>query len=323
MGSTDLRDIVSITEVNEEDIEYSNVVVDAPNWLYKYLSTTVKWTSKDAYTSNDGNQLPNLIGGVRGLRRFYEMGLKPVFVFDGVYHEKKSDEIEERRLSRENEREKAKEAEDKVKESIHESRSQVLTGEVVETTKRMFDILDIEYMEAPMSAESQAAYMVQEGFEYMVSEDYDSILFGSPVTIRNFTSSSKPFEKMSLENTLEYHEINREQLVDIAILCGTDYNEGVYGIGPKTALDHAKDGSVEEVVQDSDEINLEEYEEVRQIFLQPTITKDFPSPRKLGRSFDDLVEFISQKGLDVSEIETSISEIEESAPKNKSIDDFS
>ena len=44
MGNASLRDLATIEDVSFEGLEGSVVAVDAHNWLYRYLTTTVKWT---------------------------------------------------------------------------------------------------------------------------------------------------------------------------------------------------------------------------------------------------------------------------------------
>jgi len=65
------------------------------------------------------------------------------------------------------------------------------------------------------------------------SEDYDTLLFGAPTTLRQLTMDP---ELMDLAATLDDLGFDRQGLVDAAMLCGTDFNEGVRGIGPKTAV---------------------------------------------------------------------------------------
>ena len=43
-------------------------------------------------------------------------------------------------------------------------------------------------------------------------------------------------EIVDLETSFQKLEINREQLIDVAILMGTDFNPGIDGIGPKRGL---------------------------------------------------------------------------------------
>jgi flap endonuclease-1 len=63
--------------------------------------------------------------------------------------------------------------------------------------------------------------------------------------------------------------------VDIAILVGTDFNDGIRGIGPKKALGLVRThGSLEEVIKEK-KLEIEDYEEVRRIFLEPAVTEEF------------------------------------------------
>src|SRR6056297_3418952 len=101
MGNTDLRQLAVIREVPFADLDGDTVAVDAHNWLYRYLTTTVKWTSDEAYTTTDGVEVANLIGVVQGLPKFFEHDLIPVMVFDGAVTDLKADEIADRREKRE------------------------------------------------------------------------------------------------------------------------------------------------------------------------------------------------------------------------------
>jgi flap endonuclease-1 len=71
MGNADLRDLAAIEEIPFADLSGSVVAVDAHNWLYRYLTTTVKWTNDAAYTTDDGTEVANLIGVVQGLPKFW------------------------------------------------------------------------------------------------------------------------------------------------------------------------------------------------------------------------------------------------------------
>ena len=101
MGNAALRDIAVLRTVPWADVEGSVVAVDAHNWLYRYLTTTVKWTRDEVYTTSEGEEVANLVGVVQGLPKFFEHDLVPVFVFDGGVTELKDDEVEKRREAKE------------------------------------------------------------------------------------------------------------------------------------------------------------------------------------------------------------------------------
>ena len=278
MGNAALRDLAVIDTISFGELADSIIAVDAHNWLYRYQTTTVRWTSSDAYTTADGDEVPNLIAVIRGLPKFFEHDITPVFVFDGAVTSLKADEIAERREAKERAeaaRQAAEAAGDAIEAARFEARTQRLTDTIHQTTRELFDILDIPYLEAPAEGEGQAAHMAKQGdVDYVGTEDYDALLFGAPETIRQLTSSGDP-EVMDLAATLDANTISHDQLVDIAILCGTDFNPGVRGYGPKTALSAIREhGDIEGVLEATDE-TLPLAGPVRELFLNPTVTTDY------------------------------------------------
>ena len=93
---------------------------------------------------------------------------------------------------------------------------------------------------------------------YVVSQDYDSLLFGSPVLVRNLTVSGRRKmrgrtitvnpERIVLSCLLDRLEITREQLIEIGILVGTDFNPGIRGIGSKTAFKIVRNSTFESTI---------------------------------------------------------------------------
>lgn len=323
MGNADLRDVAVIRGVGFDELGGSVVAIDAHNWLYRYLTTTVKFTRDEVYTTAAGEEVANLVGVVQGLPKFFEHDLTPVFVFDGGVTDLKSDEVERRRAQREKaeaQKKAAEEAGESVKAARLEARTQRLTDVIHETTRGLFDRLDVPYIEAPAEGEAQCAHMAAVGdVDYAGSEDYDTMTFGAPKTLRQLTSKGDP-ELMDLEATLEKHAITREQLVDIAILMGTDFNDGVSGYGPKTAVKAIKEHGDLPALMAAKDIDVPEYEAVYDLFLHPPVTDDYEVPTsinpdmaaarayvceewevpeaKVARGFERIEESLVQTGLD-------------------------
>lgn len=315
MGNADLRDLSHITEVDIDDLEGATVAVDAPNWLYKYMTTISRFTADDAYTTDDGRELPTLIGVPRGLIRFFENHMRPVFIFDGDPHERKADEIQSRREAKEKAAAKAEEARergDDIAAARYESRTQRLDDDVIQTTKDLLDLFDVPYLTAPTAAEAQAAHMAaMHDFEYVVSDDYDALLFGAPKTVRNFTSSSKPLEVLDLEATCDDHALTVSQLVDVGLLCGTDYNDGVHGVGVKTALSGVSEYGDLEGVLESKGKEMSDVDALRDIFLNPPVTNDLPDPRSPNPDLDGVRSYLDELGIDVSQVESALDQIQD------------
>ena len=125
-----------------------------------------------------------------------------------------------------------------------------LTREMVAEARELLRLMGVPTVQAPSEGEAQAAHMAatSDRIWAAASKDYDSLLFGAPRLVRFLTISGKEFlpsqgtfrpivpETIVLERLLEGWGIDREALVDLAILVGTDFNDGIKGIGPKKAL---------------------------------------------------------------------------------------
>jgi len=322
MGNADLRDLAAIEEIAYDELAGATVAIDAHNWLYRYLTTTVKFTRTDAYTTADGTEVANLIGVVQGLPKLLEHDVTPAFVFDGAVVDLKADEVERRREQREayeEDLERARERGDSVAAARLDSRTQRLTETIVETTRELLELLDVPVVDAPAEGEAQCAHMARRGtVGYAGTEDYDALLFGAPLTVRQLTSSGDP-ELMDLAATLDRHGFTREQLVDAALLCGTDFNEGIRGIGPATAVDLLHEHGDLWGVLDARDEHIERADRLRRLFLDPavrdvsvetTIAPDIEAARafvteewgvadeEVDRGFERIEAATAQTGLD-------------------------
>jgi flap endonuclease-1 len=75
---------------------------------------------------------------------------------------------------------------------------------------------------------------------------------------------------------LESYKITREQLIDLALLVGTDFNDGIKGIGPKKALKLvAEYGSIENMPPEIRDMLSPIAPPVRDIYLHPEVTDDY------------------------------------------------
>ncbi|WP_424019183.1 flap endonuclease-1 [Halorientalis pallida] len=313
MGNADLRDLAVIEEVAYDDLAGSVVAVDAHNWLYRYLTTTVKFTRDSAYTTDDGEEVANLIGVVQGLPKFLEHDVTPVFVFDGGVTDLKEAEVQKRREQREKyeeQLEQAREEGDAVEVAKLDSRTQRLTDTIVDTTRELLALLDVPVVDAPAEGEAQAARMARSGtVDYAGTEDYDALLFGSPLTLRQLTSKGDP-ECMDLDATLAEHDLTWEQLVDVGILCGTDFNEGVTGIGPKTAVKTVREHGDIWGVFEARDVYVENVDRIRNLFLDPPVADDVAFDTEIEPDVDAAKAFVTDEwGVAADEVERGFERI--------------
>jgi flap endonuclease-1 len=316
MGNADLRQLAALRDVTWDEVAGSVVAVDAHNWLYRYLTTTVKWTNDAAYTTSSGEEVANLVGVVQGLPKFFDHDLTPVFVFDGGVTDLKEAEVSERRKKRERAEEQLAEAEergDALEAARLEARTQRLTDTILETTRELLALLDVPTVDAPAEGEAQAAYMARRGdADYAGSEDYDTLLFGAPRTLRQLTSKGQP-ELMDLDATLSRHDITLEQLIDVAILCGTDFNPGVDGVGPKTALGAITEHGDLWAAVEAEGWQVPNADRVRDLFRNPPVTDDYAVDADIDPDVAAAREYVTETWeVDADEVERGFERIEAS-----------
>ncbi|KAK3500579.1 hypothetical protein B0T13DRAFT_465718, partial [Neurospora crassa] len=96
----------------------------------------------------------------------------------------------------------------------------------------------IPYITAPMEAEAQCAELVRLGLvDGIVTDDSDTFLFGGTRVYKNMFNGNK-FVECYLSSDIERDlSLSRDQLIALAQLLGSDYTEGLSGVGPVTAVE--------------------------------------------------------------------------------------
>ncbi|KAI2602250.1 PIN domain-like protein [Hypoxylon sp. NC1633] len=96
----------------------------------------------------------------------------------------------------------------------------------------------IPYITAPMEAEAQCAELVRLGLvDGIVTDDSDTFLFGGTRVYKNMFNSNKLVECYLGADLEKELSLSREQLIALAHLLGSDYTEGLPGVGPVTAVE--------------------------------------------------------------------------------------
>ncbi|KAI9171765.1 DNA repair protein rad13 [Paramyrothecium foliicola] len=113
-----------------------------------------------------------------------------------------------------------------------------VTQVMVTECQALLRLFGIPYITAPMEAEAQCAALVKLGLvDGIVTDDSDTFLFGGTRVYKNMFNSNK-FVECYLETDIEKEmSLSREQLISLAQLLGSDYTEGLPGVGPVTAVE--------------------------------------------------------------------------------------
>ena len=288
-----LRDLATPHPVELADLAGQRVAVDAFLTAYQFItSLRARGEGQDGGPLRDssGRPVAHLMGFLDRATVMVEAGIDPVFVFDGRPHELKMDTLAERRSRKNDAKAKwtaAVEAEDWGTAQKLGSQIAEYTPDMVAETRRMLDLLGIANIEAPMEAEGAAAVHCARGeFAAVASQDWDTLLYGSPVMVRNLVShGTRSFgrmvraERVYLHELLEEHGLTHAQLVDLGIMIGTDFHPGVKGIGPKTGLKLIREhGTIEEVCAAKEKEVPERIDEIRSLFLDhPACNEPLPA----------------------------------------------
>ena len=299
------------------------LAVDANNMLYQFLAL-IRMRDGKPFTDSTGHVTSHLIGLVlRTTRLIAEFDIRPVFVFDGKPPAQKMRTLEKRHVARDKARrdwELAVGRGDYATAWSKAVRMDSLTQEMKEDAKQALSLLGIPTVQAPQEGEAQAAHMARRGDVWAAnSRDYDSVLFGSPRMIRYLTISGQEYlpskgvtrplipELIDLQKMLADLQITMEQLVDLAILVGTDFNEGVRGIGPKTALKLIKKhDTLENCPTEIIEKLPQDFEGLRALFLHPEVTNEY-NLRFSATDEEGLVQFLCrERGFAADKVDLAI-----------------
>ncbi len=276
-----LRDLAEANETNMEAMSGKRVGIDSFLLAFQFL-TTIRDRSPTGdggpLRANNGKVVAHLMGFLSRASLMLSKGVKPVFIFDGEHPELKKDEMDIRRKRREEaeiEWKAALDSGDYVTAQKLAQRCVKYTPEMVEESIELLRLMGIPAFRAKAEGEAQAAVMAAKGqLDAVATQDWDALLYGAPVVIRNLTSDGNKrmgriirAQKIELNQILNDNEISKEQLIDLAIMIGTDFHPGIKGIGPKTGLKLIKlYGSIEKVCQEKGKEIPNRLDEIRNVF---------------------------------------------------------
>ena len=307
----DLKPLLIRDKTKLESFTNKIVAIDAYNAIYQFLAI-IRGPEGLHLTDARGHVTSHITGLFYRNINFLSLGIKPVYVFDGKPPSLKSAEIEHRKQIK-------KEATIKYERAVSEGKmddarkfaqqTTSMRDGMVEDSKHLLELFGIPYIQAPSEGEATAAFLTTTGrADIAASQDFDSILFGAKKLVRNFTNSGR--RKLPNRNTyieiepeiidykknLEALGITREQLIDVGILIGTDFNpDGFERVGPKTAIKMIKEyGRLEDIEQIQEQLQTIDYNAIRKIFLEPEVSNidkiEFGQVR-----YDDIANYMSNE----------------------------
>lgn len=310
------KDITNPEPIEINDLKGKILTVDASNVIYKFLSG-IRQGDGTPLKDMNGNITSHLNGIMFQTSSLIEMDIKPVYVFDGKAPELKKKTQEKRiQIKKESEQKymEAKKEGNVEKARKYAARTTHLNHEIIESSKKLLELMGVPYVQSKTEGEAQASYMVSQNDAWaVVSQDYDCLQFGATRMLKNFKLSKNQsnLELISLEKTLNELDLTREQMVDVAMLVGTDFNEGVYGIGAKRGIKLIhKYGTLEKALESLDKTIEVDPDDIREIFLNPNVVTDYDIKFKRPKK-EKLLDFLcGEHDFDQRRTEASIKKLQ-------------
>ncbi|HLC92457.1 MAG TPA: flap endonuclease-1 [archaeon] len=307
---TAIGDIVPRQQITLDALNGRTLGFDSYNIIYQFLSS-IRGEDGTPLKDSHGNVTSHLAGLFYRSISLVEKGVRPVFVFDGKPSALKSATLKKRHEIRTDAIEKHAKAlaegnlEDAKKFG---SRALKLDEKMISDAKQLVSLMGFPVVQAPSEGEAQVVEMVKAGkLDGCVSQDYDAILFGTPVLYRNIGVSGKRKipgkniyadvspEKILLEKVLSENGLTREKLIWIGILIGTDFNEKFPDIGVKTALKLVKKhDSFEKIIAETGFAPEFDWQQTESLFMNPQHTTEYSLQFSQPQN-DKILDFLSGK----------------------------
>ncbi|KAL1193371.1 DNA repair protein UVH3 [Cardamine amara subsp. amara] len=119
-----------------------------------------------------------------------------------------------------------------------ERNAESVSSEMFAECQELLQIFGLPYIIAPMEAEAQCAFMEQANLvDGIVTDDSDVFLFGARSVYKNIFDDRKYVETYFMKDIEKELGLSRDKIIRMAMLLGSDYTEGISGIGIVNAIE--------------------------------------------------------------------------------------
>jgi flap endonuclease-1 len=258
MGIKGLKNLIkkyapeAFTEINLNFLYNKTVCIDSSILMYKYR-----------YLYDTDNF--HILGFLQKTLEFLELGIKPIFVFDGKPPKEKQAVIKKRKEQYEKKVTQLKDLKEQVKDRLPvgeefidsdnespDTETKAICRKIkaleknVKTVTRQHSIEVMEFLKSigipffhiEAEAEKSCVFLQTNGYaDYIMTEDTDSLTFGATKVL---FSKKNVYTLCELDKVLGGLEMQYHQFVDLCILCGCDYTCTIPKVGPVTAYNAIK-----------------------------------------------------------------------------------
>jgi 5'-3' exonuclease len=295
----------SIQKINFETLKHKTIVIDISIYLYKFMTY--------------GNFMENVYSLLSILKYYL---ITPIFVFDGKPPPEKWALLKKRRWEKKDAEARYMELQNSVlnndislneiENEMEELRKKMVRvkPEDIKKVKELMDAFGLIYYDAPGEADQLCAYLVNEGVAWAcLSDDMDMFLYGCPCVLRNLSLMNHQVMMYDTSSILKDLSLSLEDFLEIAILCGTDYNDGYHSLH-KTLILH---NEYKQNITDHASTSTSGF---YQWFIQKSEVDETMNFKKICNMFDlknngDLEKFAASFKKDLSEKSANIHKLKE------------
>nr|XP_027213955.1 DNA repair protein complementing XP-G cells-like [Penaeus vannamei] len=113
-----------------------------------------------------------------------------------------------------------------------------LNDQMYGEAQELLQLFGIPYLVAPMEAEAQCAFLnAQKLTSGTITDDSDIFLFGGSNVYKHFFNQTKHVELFKTDNIKANIGLDRNKMISLALLTGSDYTVGVESVGAVLAME--------------------------------------------------------------------------------------
>lgn len=113
-----------------------------------------------------------------------------------------------------------------------------ITDQMIQDIQELLKLFGIPYIVSPMEAEAQCAELERLNLiEGTITDDSDVFLFGATRVYKNMFNQQRFVEFYKSQDIEREMMLSRTKLIQLAYLLGSDYTEGIPGVGPVAAME--------------------------------------------------------------------------------------
>ena len=265
----------SIQTISLYTLKDKKVAIDTSIFLYKSL-TNVRYNG-DYLKNKEGKIISHIVGLFHKTIQYLTLGITPIYIFDGKPPVEKQNTLDERNKKVQESKELISQTQDPEEKKKLEKGTIRIKKEYIDDLKKLFTLMGVSYIHPNCEAEAYASELCRIGHvDAVVSEDMDTLAFGSPLLIRSCIDRS--IKRNDVVSTFDLNQILKDfkmdfhQFIDMCILCGCDYCPTIPKVGNIRAFQYIQTyKSIEKLIESNKctitQEFLDQYLQARDLFF--------------------------------------------------------